>query len=187
MLEVEMKFRTSDWSGVVQRLNEWHAKVEPSREDTDHYFNASDRDFAQTDEAVRLRRIGSANFLTYKGPKIDRLTKTRKEVELSLADGAETAAQAVHFLTSLGYRPVAVVSKTRTVYTFSRNGHHIEVCLDDVGAVGQFVEIEIRADESQFESARSTLMATVEDLGLTQMERQSYLQMFLKQSSDGKS
>ena len=60
--------------------------------EADHYFNAPDRDFARTDEAFRLRRIGAANFVTYKGPKRDAQRKMRTEIEVPLPDGDEAAA-----------------------------------------------------------------------------------------------
>jgi len=177
-----MKFRAADWAPIIAQLTAWGAISRPTRKDADHYFNAGDRDFAKTDEAVRLRRIGTSNFLTYKGPKIDTLTKTRKEVELPLANGPENAATAVRFLSALGFKPVAVVSKLRDVYTFTRDDFHIEACLDDVGAVGKFVELEIQAEEDQFEPARAVLMRTAVELGLTQQERLSYLGLLLAQS-----
>lgn len=181
MLEVEMKFRLPDWTLVTDRLTEWGATQLPVRKDTDHYFNAPDRDFAQTDEAVRVRRIGTANLLTYKGPKLDAATKTRTEIELKLADGSGQAADAVRFLTALGYRPVAVVSKTRQVYKLERHGFPVEVCLDDVGAVGRFVEIEVMAEQQQFEAARAAVLATATELGLADHERRSYLRLLLEQ------
>jgi adenylate cyclase class 2 len=180
VLEVEMKFRVPDWAPVVAALQSWSIIPEPPRKDTDHYFNAPDRDFARTDEAVRVRRIGAANFLTYKGPKIDPGTKTRTEVELKLADGATTAADAVRFLSGLGYRPVAVVTKSRQVYSFDRDGFHVEVCLDDLGAIGRFVELEVMAPSEQFEAAKAVLLKLAADLGLTEQERRSYLQMLLE-------
>jgi adenylate cyclase class 2 len=180
MLEVEMKFRQSDWTPVLARLAEWGAIAEPTRKDTDHYFNAPDRDFAQTDEAVRVRRVGNGNVLTYKGPKIDTATKTRTEIELKLADGPNPAADAVRFLSALGYRPVAVVSKTRTVYRFERHGFKIEVCLDDVGVVGKFVEVEVLVEPAQLDGARNAVMTTAAELGLTDHERRSYLRLLLE-------
>lgn len=181
MLEVEVKYRTDDWTRVKQVLTGWGAVADPHREDTDHYFNAPDRDFARTDEAVRLRRIGPANYLTYKGPKREAETKTRTEVELRLADGAEAAATAVRLLTGLGYRPVAVVAKSRQVYRLSRGGFELEVCLDDVGAVGRFVELEIQADESRLDAARAVVLDAAAELGLSEQERRSYLQLLLSQ------
>ena len=183
MLEVEMKFRVADWTEIAAKLAAAGAVPEPMREDTDHYFNAPDRDFAQTDEAVRLRRIGIQNYLTYKGPKIDTLTKSRPEIELRLADGAQVAADSVRFLSSLGYRPVAVVSKMRQVFTFERGGFQLSACLDDVGAVGRYVELEILADESRYEAAREVLLKAVAEFGLTDHERRSYLRLLLEQGA----
>lgn len=180
MLEVEMKFRLADWSPVIARLGEWGAEANPPRKDTDHYFNAPDRDFAQTDEAVRVRRIGAVNVLTYKGPKIDTATKTRTEIELKLAEGSTPAADAVRFLSALGYRPVAVVTKARTVYRFQRHGFPIEVCLDDVGVIGKFVEVEVMAEPSQMEAAKAAVMTTAGELGLSDQERRSYLRLLLE-------
>jgi len=183
MLEVEMKFRVADFAEITAKLVAAGAVPVPQREDTDHYFNAPDRDFAQTDEAVRLRRIGGENYLTYKGPKLDTLTKSRPEIELRLADGSHTATDAVRFLSSLKYRPVAVVSKLRQVYTFEREGFQLSACLDDVGAVGRYVELEIMAEETRYESAREVLLRAVAEFGLTDHERRSYLRLLLEQSA----
>jgi len=180
VLEIEMKFRADDWSALETQLLVWNAEVQPERIQTDHYFNAADRDFAQTDEAVRLRRSGATNTLTYKGKKIDTETKTRREIEVPLADGDDTAANVVAFLTSLGMKPVAVISKTRRAYHFSRNGFDVAVCLDDAGPVGKFVELEILAEEDRFPAAKALLMQLAQELGLTQQERRSYLRMNLE-------
>ena len=180
MLEVEMKFRLPDWAPVVAKLAEWGATADPVRKDTDSYFNAPDRDFAQTDEAVRVRRIGVANILTYKGPKIDTATKTRTEIELRIADGPNPAADAVKFLSALGYRPVAVVTKLRTVYHFERHGFPMQVCLDDVGAVGKYAEVEVMAEPAQLDAAKQAVMTTATELGLTDHERRSYLRLLLE-------
>lgn len=182
MLEVEAKYRCADWSAVIRTLTEWGATPAAVREDVDRYFNAPDRDFARTDEAVRLRRIGAANVLTYKGPKRDAATKTRTEVEVPLADGSEAAELAVKFLTGLGYRPVATVTKVRRVYHFDRHGFAVEACLDDAGPVGRFVELEIQADEARYEDAKAALLRTADELGLKEQERRSYLEMWLTRS-----
>jgi adenylate cyclase class 2 len=180
MLEVEAKYRAADWDAVRARLAEWGAVLAETRKDADHYFNAPDRDFAKTDEAFRLRRIGAVNVLTYKGPKRDTDTKTRTEVELTIAPGADGATTAVNLLTGLGYRPVAVVTKARQVYRFARGGFDLEACLDDVGSVGRFVELEIQAEEERFEAAKAVLLAAAAELGLTEQERRSYLEMLLQ-------
>src|ERR1700730_4096027 len=105
MLEIEMKFPLPDFSAVESRLAQWGASADAAREDVDQYFNAPDRDFARTDEALRLRRIGATNLVTYKGPKRDAQTKTRTEVEVPLAEGDAAARDFAAILTHLGYRP----------------------------------------------------------------------------------
>jgi adenylate cyclase class 2 len=179
VLEVELKYRVKDSQQVRAILLAWGAQPRPVRKDIDHYFNAPDRDFAQTDEAVRIRRIGTANSLTYKGPKQNTRAKTRTEIELPLADGAEIAATAVHFLSGLGFRPVAAVMKTREVFDYTRNGFALEICLDDVGAIGTFVEIEIMTEPTTLSEAQAILDELARDLGLTDLERRSYLQLLL--------
>jgi adenylate cyclase class 2 len=180
MLEVEMKFPGADFAALEGTLAAWGASRDAERTDADHYFNAPDRDFARTDEALRLRRIGAANYVTYKGPKRDVKTKTRTEVEVPLAEGDEAARDFARLLTHLGYRPTAVVRKQRTVYHLTRGGFALEVCLDEVEGLGRFVELEILAPEDQLERARAVLLDTAGQLGLIASERRSYLELLLE-------
>ncbi len=148
--------------------------------EADHYFNAPDRDFARTDEALRLRRIGSANRVTYKGPKRDAQTKTRTEIEVPLAKGDQAAEDFSRLLTHLGYRPVAVVRKQRRIFHLNRAGFALEVCLDEVDDVGRYAELEIVAPEEQLAAARDVVMALAAEWGLGPTERRSYLELLLE-------
>jgi adenylate cyclase class 2 len=177
MLEVEMKFANADFTRLERQLVESGAKERAPRTDADHYFNAPDRDFARTDEALRMRRIGVANFVTYKGPKRDAQTKTRTEIEVPFADGDKAADDFSRLLQHLGYRPVAVVRKRRRVFDWQASGFHVEACLDEVEGLGRFAELEIQAPEEQLDAARTALLQTAATLGLTQSERRSYLEM----------
>ena len=180
MLEVEMKFPIDDFAAVESRLAGAGASPACARRDVDHYFNAPDRDFARTDEALRLRRIGEANFVTYKGPKQDAQTKTRTEIEVSLAEGPAAAEGFMRILTHLGYRPVAVVQKQRRVYHLERAAFSLEVCLDDVEGVGRFIEVETLAPEEHLADARRVVQELATDLGLGRSERRSYLELLLE-------
>ena len=75
-----------------------------------------------------------------------------------------------------------MVTKARQVYRLSRGGFDLEVCLDDVGPVGRFVELEIQAEDKQFEAAKAVVLEAAAELGLTDQERRSYLQLLLSQS-----
>jgi adenylate cyclase class 2 len=182
MLEIEVKYPAADLVSIERQLAAWGARLDAPRQDADQYFNAPDRDFAKTDEALRLRRIGNDNYVTYKGPKIDAQTKTRTEIELPIAAGDQAAAQFAQLLTHLGYRAVATVRKHRLVCHLKRDGFALEVCLDDVEGVGRFVELEIMADEAALPAARAVLLQTAAALGLCDMERRSYLELLLTSS-----
>jgi adenylate cyclase class 2 len=180
MVEVEQKFPVKDFAALESRLRGLGAIPGEPHVEADHYFNAPDRDFARTDEALRIRRVGNSNRVTYKGPKRDLHTKTRTEIEVPLADGPQAAEDFAQLLTHLGYRPVAVVRKQRRSFHLEREGFPLEVTLDEVEKVGTFAELEIVVTEEQLDNARSVLLRTAQELGLTASERRSYLQMLLE-------
>jgi adenylate cyclase, class 2 len=180
MLEVEVKYRSADRAAAVAALLDMGATLVQDRVDLDLYFSAPDRDLKATDEAFRLRRIGAKNCLTYKGPRRDAETKTRAEIEVPLADGDAAAGDAERLFVALGYKPVTTVRKKRRVYRVERDGFEMEICFDSVDRVGEFIELEILAEEAQYETAKATLLAVAEELSLTEKESRSYLGMVLE-------
>jgi adenylate cyclase class 2 len=185
MLEIEMKFPVADFAPIKAILGQWRARPDEVVDEADHYFNAPDRDFAQTDEALRLRRIGAGNTVTYKGPKQAGPAKTRTEIEVSLESGAEAGDRFCRLLTHLGYRAVAIVHKKRLVFHFAKMGFPLQICLDDVEKLGRFVEVEIVAAEEDKNQAQEVLQQVTADLGLENSERRSYLEMVLLEKERG--
>jgi adenylate cyclase class 2 len=183
MLEIEMKFPVADFAGLEQRLAACGAMPGKTLDEVDHYFNAPDRDFARTDEALRIRRIGTTNLVTYKGARRDAETKTRTEIEVSLGEGDIAAADFERLLTHLGYRGVALVRKRRRAYHLQRGRFALEATLDDVHGLGTFAEIEIMAPEADLDDARAVLLETAKELGLGASERRSYLEMLLTKTA----
>jgi adenylate cyclase class 2 len=183
MLEVEVKYRNADPAALLAKLAASGAEHVETRTESDQYFNAPDRDLKLTDEAFRLRRIGTTSRFTYKGPKRDAETKTRLEIEVPLEDGDAPADDAFRMLVCLGYRPVAVVKKSRAVHRVMRNGFNVDVCLDEVERVGTYAEVEIVAEESRFEAAKAAVLSLAAELGLNDVERRSYLGLFLAASA----
>lgn len=177
--EVEQKYRVKDSRDISERLAMVGAVCgEPIRQ-VDAYFAHPARDFAQTDEALRLRRVGETNVVTYKGPKIDRATKTRREIELPLANGGLSFEQWRELLTALGFRATAEVAKTRTPYRLEIEARSLEVVLDEVDQLGSFVEIETAAEEEDLDAARDVVAKLAAELELGQPERRGYIQMLL--------
>lgn len=177
--EVEQKFPVEDLADIECRLASAGATFTDVVIQVDRYLAHPSRDFAKTDEAIRIRQVGDANFITYKGPKIDATTKTRKEMELPLHDGVEQAEQWASLLEVLGFSPVAVVCKRRRHAHIAWQDAEIEVALDQVEDLGDFVELEVSADEATLDTAKSKVQSLADELGLSGSEQRSYLELLL--------
>src|SRR4051794_13543350 len=68
--EVEQKHRVTDKPALIARLRERGCSLEEPIQQSDQYFAHPCRDFAATDEALRIRVVGDESFVTYKGPKL---------------------------------------------------------------------------------------------------------------------
>lgn len=179
-LEVEQKFPVQDLEAVRAQLVALGADLRPAEQERDRYYAHPARDFAQTDEALRIRQKGNAFFLTYKGPKIDPTTKTRQEIDLALPSAPETFSAWDELLVALGFRPVAEVLKNRGKAFLPWQGHQIEVSLDEVAELGTFVELELVTDPAGLDSARAAVISLAAHLGLSQSQRRSYLELLLQ-------
>ena len=179
-LEVEQKYRVASHDAIRRQLVELGAQADEPVIQVDTYYGHPQRDFATTDEALRIRCVGQSNWITYKGKKLDQTTKTRLEIDLSIAAGEVGAADGAELLQVLGFHQVAVVRKQRQNFHLIRDVWPVEVSLDEIGGLGQFVEIEIQADESDIESAKHALGQLADELGLSQVERTSYLELLLQ-------
>jgi len=174
MYEVELKV-AADHATVRERLATLGADRVRHVVQTDTYYDAPHRDFAETDEAVRVRceRDGDRETvrLTYKGPLVEAESKTRREHETAVEDRAAIEG----ILEGIGFSPAFTVEKERTFYRY--DGY--TVTLDDVTELGEFVEVETAAES--VEPAREGAIAVLRELGLDPDEqiRTSYLGLLL--------
>ena len=181
--EVEMKFplpTPANVDSVRERIAQTGATSQVTLDQRDVYLAHPSRDFVQTDEVFRLRHVGDQNYLTYKGPVVDAVAKTRREIEVPAASGPVVAAQLLEMLTSLGFHPAGEVVKRRTPFHLTWQGREVEIVLDEVRGLGWFVELETIADESDRDAARECLFALSGELGLGKSERRSYLRLLLE-------
>ncbi len=70
MFEVEQKYRVDDVSDLQSRLDQRGASRGDLEQHSDTYYNHPNRDFSQTGEAFRIRRINGIPLITYKGAKL---------------------------------------------------------------------------------------------------------------------
>jgi adenylate cyclase class 2 len=178
--EVEQKFPVADLRELETRLRELGATVSESQPEVDLYFAHPARDFAATDEALRIRRKGAASWITYKGAKIDQTTKTREELDLELPPGEAPAGAWRRLLEALGFRPVAEVRKSRRKAAIPWQGRQIEASLDRVEQLGTFAELELVTEAGDVEAAKACIASLAARLGLAQSERRSYLELLLE-------
>ncbi|MCI0492481.1 MAG: class IV adenylate cyclase [Planctomycetes bacterium] len=178
--EVEQKHRVDDPDLLVKRLAKRGATLACEVVQSDQYFSHPARDFAQTDEAMRIRTVGTVSFVTYKGPKLDTTTKTRREIELPLDPNDAGGGRFAELLHALGFVPVAVVRKERRSFHVACGECEVHGALDTVAGLGTFVELELMADDDGLEAAKKVIASLAEDLDLGPSERRSYLEMLLE-------
>lgn len=182
--EVELKFAIEDKNALLEKLDALGSKFERIENQDDVYFSHPSKDFAETDEALRIRCIDDSTCLTYKGPLADAIAKTRMEIELPLVEGIKSREQISEILKHLGFGIVRTVSKSRECRLLAWNEHEVTIAIDDVVGLGDYIELELIAEESTKDAARDLLLDLAKELGLDQSERRSYLRLLIEQSDD---
>ncbi|HID47383.1 MAG TPA: class IV adenylate cyclase [Methanococcaceae archaeon] len=180
MIEVELKVRLNEEEvlNLPDKLKKLGFRRHGKEEEIDTYFNGIDRDFRKTDEALRVRksmdleRGDTRYYLTYKGPRMDEISKTREEYQVGVEDGETLEV----ILEKLGFKKVLPIRKLREIY---RRGD-IVVSLDKVEGIGYFAEFEKTVKSpSEKEDAIKELMDIIRSLniGEERLVRSSYLEL----------
>ncbi len=171
MIEVEVKAKIDDFKEMEEKLENIGAVKSKTEFQEDIYFASPIVDFAETDEALRIRTTNNNTFITYKGPKLNDKAKTRKEVEMTI----ENSEKAKDIFTEIGFMEVRTVRKNRQYYTYE----NFEISLDDVEGLNPYMEIEIALDDSEdYSQAQDEIFKLFEKLGITDgFERTSYLEL----------
>lgn len=179
MIEVEVKVK-ADHEDIRPILKKIGAAKFRTEIQSDTYFAAPHRDFAKTDEALRIRSLDGLATLTYKGPKLDEISKTRKELETPVDELTIT-----RILHALGFTEAGIVRKIREVF---RAGE-ITLSLDAVEGLGEFLEVELMAEsEKDLETSRHKLFEFLKqfDFGEKDSIRASYLEMVMEKNNNVK-
>lgn len=124
----------------------------------DAYLNHPSRNFAQTGEAFRIRRVGDANAITYKGPKLAGPTKTRRNSRSTSPLGPKRRNNCVVYSWLLGSGQSPRSTRCARPPP-DLPGRPNEVVLDDVDELGPFVEVEaIASDDADLAAAQSAVI-----------------------------
>ena len=191
MIEVEIKVKISDPNLIRKKFDNFNGIYKLSLHHEDTYFNMPKglRDFKNTDEALRLRKSTEFDrvnkelaqkinyFITYKGKKIDKTTKTREEIEVKI-DEIEAMK---NLLKLLGFQEVFTVIKERELFDFKFKDTRIEALIDYIPILEQhFVEVELITESlDNVEKNKEILFQFLNRFGITKEEsvRKSYLEL----------
>ena len=160
------------------RLEEAGYRLVWSGVEEDFYYDHPCRDFALSDEALRVRVSRGRVEVTYKGPKRRPDVKVREELTIGVG-GDVGGVRAV--LERLGFRVVARVRKRRSVYRGGPNGA-VGVFLDRVDCLGCFVEVEVLSVDDSYSRVLDVIDGVVGGLGLSGFDStvKSYLELVLE-------
>lgn len=170
-----MKAKIDNFEDIEKKLDELGAEKSKKEFQEDIYFNSPVVDFAKTDEALRIRTTKEGNneniFITYKGPKIDANSKTRKEIEMRIDDAEKCSG----IFEAIGFNKVRTVRKNRQYYTYE----NFEISLDDIEGLEPYMEIEVGLEDgADYSEAQKSIFELFEKLGITDgFERTSYLEL----------
>jgi adenylate cyclase class 2 len=193
MFEVEIKVLIPNPVRLKEKFKENQGVYEFSLIHEDTYYNMPKglRDFKQTDEALRLRKSIKFNkknprkgqeieyYLTYKGKKLDKITKTRKELDIRI-DNLDKAKEVLNLL---GFQEVLTVQKDRDLYKFEFKNYEIEALIDYLPKLKQFfLEVEVLSPtEEEIRESRNILFDFLSLFGISKDDsiKKSYLELII--------
>jgi len=114
---------------------------------------------------LRVRYSNNKVILTYKGPKLDKVSKSREEYEAFVSGEIEQILQ------KLGYKEVLKVKKKRKVYRYKE----YIISIDEVEDLGEYLEVELKSDNLRDVEKIESLF----NLLFLDSERRSYLELLL--------
>ena len=166
MIEVEIKLplrrqeKTEETGRIAEVLCSMGFRKAARFRQRDTYFDNEAGEIRGGGKALRIREtedlmkgIVTAE-LNFKGPRMDQVSMTRQELETEVGQ-AETGRR---ILAALGFSPVLPeVVKERTEY----RREEITAALDRVEGLGDFLELEILADE---ETENGKVLQKLEEL-----------------------
>jgi adenylate cyclase class 2 len=170
-VEIEAKMAVPDLDVVRSKLRDIGSERAGRTLETNTFFDTEDRSLLAADEGLRLRRNhdvetdADEHVITYKGPRMHGVLKSRDEVELIVASSED----ATQLLERLGF--VRMLSFEKRRESWKLGGCKVE--LDELPYLGSFVEVE-GPDEA-------TVLAVREQLGLSDrpMVKSSYIAMLM--------
>jgi adenylate cyclase class 2 len=193
MFETEIKIKLRSDTETRKQLLQMGAQFKYFMHNSDKYYNfiSGGKDFAKTDEALRLRstilmdpitkqKIEEKHDLTYKGPKLKTSVKSRIEYESEV----QNAEMIDKIIGALGFNLVIEIPKEREVFEIKYEKTQYTVLIDKIeGLSGYYLEAELMvAEEKAIPEAKQKLVNFVSKIGYNENDsiRESYLELVMK-------
>lgn len=161
MIEIERKFRLSPEraADIRKAIEEKGADLTPIHQIDQVFLKdiASFKEFKPGMPVVRLRTVDGNTQLAFKR----RINDAGDTLEHEL--GVESAEIMQKILQEMGYNQVTLVDKTRI--EMSQDG--LTLVLDNVARLGDFLELEILAEEADSGDAEKRILQAAAEFGLT--------------------
>ncbi|MDR2830969.1 MAG: class IV adenylate cyclase [Methanobrevibacter sp.] len=177
MIEVEIKAKISDFNDVKGKLKEFKISKVSEEIQEDIYLERDDIGFAKNDKAFRIRKIikedNKTIVITYKGPKVDEVSKTREEIELCVEDEDKI----LKIFERLGFYKGGFVKKRREIY----NLDEYVISLDNVEGLDPYIEIEVDLEDgSDYQDHINKIYGIFTKLNINDgFETNSYLELLM--------
>jgi adenylate cyclase class 2 len=192
-IEFEMKIlanKSPEW--VYARLKEQNCTHIKDLREVDYYMDTPERSLASEDQALRARiskditnpEIPERLEITFKGPKIDKISKTREELGFNVKGNDVSGVLKV--FQRLGFSEVFEIHKNRSLWHHPKNSF---IAVDNVDELAPdcYVEAEVISEnltdkEQLIEELTGILTELLGGDGELRSERRSYLELVLNRS-----
>jgi adenylate cyclase class 2 len=161
MYEVEVKAYLKDRKGILEKLLNLGCVFSEELHQIDHIFIPENIDFPPPFDVpvLRIRKQNKKHIFTMKISQSNRQDCIEKELEI--LDG-DKMLEIVKFLK---YKQVPVVDKKR----IKTNLNEIEICIDEVLGLGEFIEVEKIVNNENAEDRKEIQLGLInflEELGV---------------------
>lgn len=167
MNEVEVKARVKELAKLEKELSKLGIKFGTRIQQNDTVYSTGDWNFAEYTNGrniLRLRREDGKIMFTLKRPGKNELDSIEHEVAISDMEQMEK------ILGYLGYQEEVRVSKYRRRAKYKG----LEICLDEVEDLGNFIELEKLTLEKNTEAIQEELFKILESWGINRADREQH-------------
>lgn len=164
MREIEVKARVDNFESIVQKLESLGCSLSQPIVQDDKVFLQNGvvfGDLTPGGNVLRIRQQGVKNIFTLKVRGEREMDCIERETEISDPE------KMVEILEYLGYREVVRIRKSRRKCQYQ----NLEICLDEVDELGNFIEVEILAEAGDGQEIQNTLFDFLVTLGVTAESR----------------